>query len=90
MWGKHNGNIFETFGASLVVLGIESVKSHFTKPPLATMMFLAILSKINRVLLISNINDCLDLESTQALNLGGGLLKNKMADIIFFPKSCPP
>ena len=36
---KHNGNIFETFEASLVVLGITSVKLHFTNLPQAAMLF---------------------------------------------------
>ena len=34
---KHNGNIYETFEASLVVLSIASVKLRFTK--LAAMFF---------------------------------------------------
>ena len=34
---KHNGNIFETFEASLAVLSIASIKLHFTKSPLVTM-----------------------------------------------------
>ena len=37
MTEKHNGNNFETFEASLVVLNIELVKLHFTKSPLAAM-----------------------------------------------------
>ena len=37
MLEKHNGNICETFEASLVVLRVASVKLHFTKLPLAAM-----------------------------------------------------
>ena len=47
--GKHNRNIFETFGASLVVFSMASIKSHFTKLSLVA-MFLTILSKVNRFL----------------------------------------
>ena len=36
---KHNGNIFETFEASLVVLSIALVKLYFTKAPLAVTFF---------------------------------------------------
>ena len=46
MSGKHNGNIFETFKASLVVLiGIILVKLHFTKFPLAAIFFNKFYSK---------------------------------------------
>ena len=58
MWEKHYGNIFETFGANLLVFSMASVKSRFTKLPVAAIFF-----KINRVPLLGNINDCTKFES---------------------------
>ena len=96
---KYNGNIFETFEASLVVLSIALVKLHFTKSALAAMFFYQFLLKINRVPLISIVNDCtkfedinqssLDLECIQAIKLGGGHLKNKKAETNVFSKVVP-
>ena len=40
MLEKHNGNIFETFEGSLVVLSIELVKWHFINLPLAAMVLI--------------------------------------------------
>ena len=48
MSGKHNGNIFDTFEASLVVLSIASVKLYFTKLPLAAMFFNQFCPKSNK------------------------------------------
>ena len=69
MLEKHNGNIFETFEARLVVLSITLVKLHFTKSPLAA-MFLINFAQINRVPLISNINDCTKFEDNRLKQSG--------------------
>ena len=45
MLENHNGNIFETFEASLVVLSIASVKLRFTRSPPAAMFFFIIIDR---------------------------------------------
>ena len=67
MLEKHNGNIFETFKASLVLLIIASVKMRFTKSPVAAMFFMP---KINRLPSMSNVNDCTKFEDNRSRQSG--------------------
>ena len=62
---KHNGSIFATFDASLVVLSIASLKLCFTKLPLAAMFLKSILPKGNRLPSRNNINDCTKFEDNR-------------------------
>ena len=88
MWEKHNENIFETFEASLVELSNASVKLCFTKLPPAALFFNKFGPKSIGFLprIISMTLPCLK----KIGQMGGSHLGNKMADVNFFFKSCPP
>ena len=43
---KHNGIIFETYEASLVVLSIASVKLHFSKSPVVAKFLINFAQKV--------------------------------------------
>ena len=64
---KHNGNIFETFKASIVVLFMVNLQ--FTKSPLAV-IFSSILPKVIRILPMSNINDCTKFKDNWSMEYG--------------------
>ena len=95
--GKDSGNIFETFEASLVEFSNASVKSRIYNISPGGHVFIQFCLKINKHPPMSSINDWtkfedsqshLNLECTQGLKMSSHL-GNKMANILFFFKSCP-